>query len=87
MAGASWLIVFPTTILSGFPRLFYHFRGFGTGSYDKLFPGCRMKIIILLLWFLLTSSVFSQELEEDYWVDYHYASFGRPLNNFPGSNF
>jgi hypothetical protein len=32
MAGASWLIVFPTTILSGFPRLFYHSRGFGTGS-------------------------------------------------------
>jgi hypothetical protein len=32
MAGASCLIVFPTTILSGFPRLFYHFRGFGTGS-------------------------------------------------------
>jgi hypothetical protein len=35
MARASWLIVFPTTILSGFPCLFYHFRGFGTGSIDK----------------------------------------------------
>jgi hypothetical protein len=28
MAGVSWLIVFVITILSGFPRLFYPFRGF-----------------------------------------------------------
>jgi hypothetical protein len=35
MARVSWLMVFPTTIVSGFSRLFYPFRGFGTASIDK----------------------------------------------------
>jgi hypothetical protein len=51
MAGVSWLIVFATTILSGFPRLFYPFRGFWNRLntlylYEGVFMEITKEIII-----------------------------------------